>query len=571
MGIKWDNFDVKGIDVSKYNGVIDWNKVRSSGCTFAIIRAGYGRTTDPLFLQNWTNAKGKVVRIAYWYMDYYSGYSGKVQAEYLYNLIKNDYDVPFVFLDIESGGSDYSPNIYSVWAKAQTIARDFFARMKELRGLSFKAKNPFMRLFKPNNLKRFLQVVNIREDGIYCSLSMTGQFDSDLKEKPLWVAWYDEMMTSDNVPNSAVRTGESVIQACREYYGWKGKILLWQYASDGDVDDNGSSDGITVFGTQLKEMDLNGWLGTEQEGLIYTGGSIVNPPTPTPIPEITLYYPLPEGIRISQAFGVNPQWYPSSKGHNGVDWACGVGTPIYAMDNGKVIRADALQGKTGYGRHIRIQHETGVSIYGHLSKMFVGVGENVTVGQIIGLSGGAITDPACGNSTGAHLHGEFRLDGIENPVPGGYTYNAIDILPLLLSYPEDSTIVPLYSVRVTATQLNVRTSPIINSTNIIKTVSKGSVFPIYEESNGFGRISKVHNEWISISTAFTVRTDSNVTRWIVTASLGLKIRQLPSLTASQIGSLKYNETFNVSQIVNGNWGKLADREGYVCIDYAKQV
>ena len=170
-------------------------------------------------------------------------------------------------------------------------------------------------------------------------------------------------------------------------YGWKGKVLIWQYTSDGDIDDNGTPDGITVFGTQLKEMDLNGWLGTKEEWLLYTGGSIVPPPTPpAPIPAIELYYPLPEGIRISQVFGVNPQWYPSSKGHNGIDWACGVGTPIYAMKDGKVIRADALQGKTGYGRHIRIQHTEGVSIYGHLSKMFVSVGEEVKVGQIIGLS-----------------------------------------------------------------------------------------------------------------------------------------------------------------------------------------
>ena len=104
MGIKWNNFDVKGIDVSKYNGTIDWNKIKSSGCTFAFIRAGYGKTTDPKFLENWKNAKGKTTRIAYWYMDYYSGYTGKQQAEYLWNLIKNDYDVPFVALDIESGG-----------------------------------------------------------------------------------------------------------------------------------------------------------------------------------------------------------------------------------------------------------------------------------------------------------------------------------------------------------------------------------------------------------------------------------------------------------------------------------
>lgn len=149
-----------------------------------------------------------------------------------------------------------------------------------------------------------------------------------------------------------------------------------------------------------------------------------------------LHYPLPEGIRISQLFGANPQWYTQSRGHNGIDWACMVGTEIYAMADGTVIRADALDGKIGYGRHVRIQHSEGISIYGHLSVLRCAVGDHVIAGQLIGLSGGATTDPACGNSTGPHLHGEYRLTNVPNPVPGGYVYNAINILPLLVSSTE---------------------------------------------------------------------------------------------------------------------------------------
>lgn len=43
----------KGIDVSKYQGVIDWDKVKADGVEFAIIRAGYGyRTIDEYFKRN---------------------------------------------------------------------------------------------------------------------------------------------------------------------------------------------------------------------------------------------------------------------------------------------------------------------------------------------------------------------------------------------------------------------------------------------------------------------------------------------------------------------------------------
>lgn len=42
----------KGIDISEHNGVVDWEKVKASGVTFAMIRAGYGRTVDKQFRRN---------------------------------------------------------------------------------------------------------------------------------------------------------------------------------------------------------------------------------------------------------------------------------------------------------------------------------------------------------------------------------------------------------------------------------------------------------------------------------------------------------------------------------------
>ena len=39
--------EFKGIDVSKWNGNIDWKKVKNSGIDFAILREGYGKETVP--------------------------------------------------------------------------------------------------------------------------------------------------------------------------------------------------------------------------------------------------------------------------------------------------------------------------------------------------------------------------------------------------------------------------------------------------------------------------------------------------------------------------------------------
>lgn len=143
-----------------------------------------------------------------------------------------------------------------------------------------------------------------------------------------------------------------------------------------------------------------------------------------------LRWPVPEGTRISQVFGANPAWYTISKGHDGVDFGTVVDTPADAMKEGDVIVA-RNDGKTGYGRHVRIQHDNGISIYGHLHVIQCAVGDHVEAGQQIGLTGGSTDDPGSGWSTGPHLHAEYRLTGVPNPVPGGYVYNAIDILPLL--------------------------------------------------------------------------------------------------------------------------------------------
>ena len=49
---------IEGVDVSEFQGNIDWGQVRASGRLFAFIRVGDGHYFDPLFDQNWSGAKG---------------------------------------------------------------------------------------------------------------------------------------------------------------------------------------------------------------------------------------------------------------------------------------------------------------------------------------------------------------------------------------------------------------------------------------------------------------------------------------------------------------------------------
>lgn len=90
----------------------------------------------------------------------------------------------------------------------------------------------------------------------------------------------------------------------------------------------------------------------------------------------------------------------SSGSHTGVDFHAATGTSVHAVGAGTVVEA----GWGGaYGNQVVIRmHDGTYTQYGHLSSIGVAVGQTVTPGQQIGLSG------ATGNVTGPHLHFEAR-------------------------------------------------------------------------------------------------------------------------------------------------------------------
>ncbi|OLZ63509.1 peptidase [Streptomyces sp. IMTB 2501] len=90
----------------------------------------------------------------------------------------------------------------------------------------------------------------------------------------------------------------------------------------------------------------------------------------------------------------------SSGSHTGIDFHAASGTPVHAVGSGTVVST----GWGGaYGNQIVIRMADGMyTQYGHLSSIGVSVGQQVTPGQQIALSG------ATGNVTGPHLHFEAR-------------------------------------------------------------------------------------------------------------------------------------------------------------------
>ena len=110
----------------------------------------------------------------------------------------------------------------------------------------------------------------------------------------------------------------------------------------------------------------------------------------------------PFGYRSDPILGVG-------KRHTGMDFACPPGNPIYVSGDGTVVKVAHERG--GYGNHVEVDHGFGYKTrYAHMSRIDVKLGQRVTRGDCLGLSGRS------GLVSGPHLHYEvmYRKDYV-NP------------------------------------------------------------------------------------------------------------------------------------------------------------
>ncbi len=168
-------------------------------------------------------------------------------------------------------------------------------------------------------------------------------------------------------------------------YVTDGEIIVAEFNNDGRqhqairfIDENGRSDYFTPEGNSVRKAFLRS----------------------------------PVDFRVSSSFNPN-RLHPvlkTRRPHRGVDYAAPHGTPIKASGDGKVIFRGV---KSGYGNVVILQHGGNITtLYAHMSRFSSSVrsGSRVRQGQTIGYVG------ATGLVTGAHLHYEYRLNGVHrNP------------------------------------------------------------------------------------------------------------------------------------------------------------
>ena len=116
--------------------------------------------------------------------------------------------------------------------------------------------------------------------------------------------------------------------------------------------------------------------------------------------------PVDAGIRLTAAFAGTRRFNRGpAKTHRGADFGAPQGTPIKAINSGRVVLAESLFYD---GNMVTIDHGQGLlSLYLHLSKMNVKEGDTVSAGQTIGASG------STGRSSGPHLHLQVKWSGTD--------------------------------------------------------------------------------------------------------------------------------------------------------------
>lgn len=114
-----------------------------------------------------------------------------------------------------------------------------------------------------------------------------------------------------------------------------------------------------------------------------------------------------KAANLAEPFSLPHPGYVSthfSAWHPGVDITAELGTSIHPILKGKII--DIVYGIFGLGHFVTVEHEQGYkSTYGHMGKIVVKIGDQVTPSSILGEVG------MTGHTSGPHTHLEITHDG----------------------------------------------------------------------------------------------------------------------------------------------------------------
>lgn len=181
----------KGIDVSKWQGVIDWNKVKQSGVQFVIIRGGYSTTVDEKFKSNIEGAIKVGLPVGVYWFSYAIDNT----------TLKKEYDKCVETLKAYKSNIKY-PVFYDYEYDSIRYAKDKGVTINKTKVTNF--ADTFLDQVEKQGYKV----------GIYTNLDFSNNYFTDdiLSKYDVWIAQYNSTCS------------------------YKGKYTMWQYSEKGKVD-----------------------------------------------------------------------------------------------------------------------------------------------------------------------------------------------------------------------------------------------------------------------------------------------------------------------------------------------
>ncbi|MDO9414586.1 glycoside hydrolase family 25 protein [Pararhizobium sp.] len=122
--------NIHGIDVSKWQGDIEWSKVRQSGVSFAFIKATEGKDRlDARFGEYWRNARAQGIPYAPYHFYYFCSTADEQADWFIQNVPKTAVMLPPV-LDVEWNGESKTCNYRPSPLTVQTEMKRFMDRLE---------------------------------------------------------------------------------------------------------------------------------------------------------------------------------------------------------------------------------------------------------------------------------------------------------------------------------------------------------------------------------------------------------------------------------------------------------
>ena len=302
---------------------------------------------------------------------------------------------------------------------------DFLARSELLRGVSEHDKNLMDELLREVNSINIIREENQKAKDENAALKATLEekrtmFDVEYKSA-------SDMLTQISGEQTSLyddsKELESVIsEKKKQAEQWRNFIKnnSSDFEFGGNKNDKPSTTKPTTTATTTTAKPTKPM--TDANGSIITTTTTTTKPTTVPT---TTKKPSASSSELNFAFPFQDRYYVScpygqreNRFHTGIDFSVSgaLGKPIYAAQSGYVILAKSMN--YSYGNHIIIDHgkkegNSYSTLYAHCDTLLVTQGEFVERGQLIATCGNT------GNSFGAHLHFEVRING-EYVDPTGY-------------------------------------------------------------------------------------------------------------------------------------------------------